>query len=87
MDPEAFSGQRTDPMRQPATSASFQQVLRDYLQENSASLLGTLRGYVLRMGLAAGTETQEVVLEIFQESIVEALTSCGPSSVKVWTAP
>jgi RNA polymerase sigma factor (sigma-70 family) len=75
LDPEVFSGQRTDSMRQSAPFASFQQVLRDYLQENSASLLGTLRGYVLRMGLAAGAETQEVVLEIFQESIAEALTS------------
>ncbi|HLI08269.1 MAG TPA: sigma-70 family RNA polymerase sigma factor [Ktedonobacteraceae bacterium] len=77
MDPEAFAGQGTDPLRQQAPAASFQQVLHDYLQENSASLLGTLRGYVLRMGLAAGPATQEVVWEIFQESIAEALTASG----------
>ncbi len=75
LDPDMFTGQRTDPLREQTISGSFQQMLRDYLQENSASLLGTLRVYVLRMGLTAGTETREVVLEIFQESIVEALAS------------
>lgn len=77
MNPEAFSGQRTGPLGQPVAPANFHQVLRDYLQENSDSLLGTLRSYVLRMGLAVGAETQEIALEIFQESITEALASSG----------
>lgn len=58
---------------QAGASASAQKLLHDYLQENAASLLGTLRVYVLRMGLAVGADGREVALEIFQESVAEAL--------------
>lgn len=74
MNPEHFSGLRTGPADRSAIAASAQQLLSNYLQENTASLLGALRGYVLRMGLAAGPAVQEVALEIFQESVAEALT-------------
>jgi RNA polymerase sigma-70 factor (ECF subfamily) len=36
-------------------------------------LLGTLRLYVLRAGLASGEQVQAVALEILQETVVEAL--------------
>ncbi|HEY4384398.1 MAG TPA: sigma factor, partial [Ktedonobacteraceae bacterium] len=75
MNSEPFSGQRTSPRDQSTTPASTQMILYDYLQENTASLLGTVRGYVLRMGLATSAEVQDLALEIFQESIAEALTS------------
>ncbi|GHO78127.1 hypothetical protein KSD_58980 [Ktedonobacter sp. SOSP1-85] len=70
-----FARQKTGPIDQVETPAGAQKLLRDYLQENTASLLGTLRGYVLRMGLAVGAEVQEVALEIFQECVAEALAS------------
>ena len=58
-----------------ASAASYRQYLNEYLQEHSASLLGTLQSYVLRMGLAAGPMMREIAQEVFQESVVEALAS------------
>lgn len=60
-----------------APTTSSQQFLHAYLQEHSASLLGTLQIYVLRMGLAAGSMVSEITQEVFQESVVEALASIG----------
>lgn len=65
--------QRTGPASPAAAFASARKVLEDYLQGDTASLLGTLRSYVLRMGLASGVEVPEVALEVFQESAAEAL--------------
>ncbi|GHO50638.1 RNA polymerase sigma factor [Ktedonospora formicarum] len=75
MNPQHISRQRLGPTDQVEASASTQKLLRSYIEENTASLLGTLRVYVLRMGLASGKEIQEVALEIFQESVIEALAS------------
>lgn len=57
----------------PAAFASAEQVLRDFFQSNSTSLFSTLRTYVLRMGLAQGCQVQEIALELFQETVAEAL--------------
>jgi RNA polymerase sigma factor (sigma-70 family) len=72
LEPETFSRSGSNPTT-PATS--YRQFLDDYLQEHSASLLGTLQSYVLRMGLAAGPMMREIAQEVFQESVVEALAS------------
>lgn len=72
MEPETFSRSGSNPT---APAASYRRFLDDYLQEHSASLLGTLQSYVLRMGLAAGPMMREIVQEVFQESVVEALAS------------
>lgn len=53
--------------------AREQNRLREFLQKNSASLLGILRIYVQRMGLARGSQVPEMALEIFQETAGEAL--------------
>lgn len=48
-------------------------MLRTFLQINTASLPGTIRSYVQRMGLASGDSVPEVALEILQETTIEAL--------------
>jgi RNA polymerase sigma-70 factor (ECF subfamily) len=50
-----------------------QHLLREFLQANTAPLLGTIRSYVQRMGLASGDSVPEVALEILQETTIEAL--------------
>jgi RNA polymerase sigma factor (sigma-70 family) len=72
LESETFSRSESNPT---ASATSHQQYLNDYLQEHSASLLSTLQSYVLRMGLAAGPMMREIVQEVFQESVVEALAS------------
>jgi RNA polymerase sigma-70 factor (ECF subfamily) len=49
------------------------QQLLESIQEHAARLLGTLRLYVLRAGLAYGEQAQVVALELLQETVVEAL--------------
>ena len=44
-----------------------------FLEEESPALLGIIGSYVLRMGLASGEEIKPVALEIFQETVLEAL--------------
>ena len=55
-----------------ADAAKKQQLIA-FLAENTAPLLGTLRSYVQRMGLAGGAEVPAVALEVLQEAVVEAL--------------
>ncbi len=55
------------------TSAS-KQLLLEFLAEHTASLLGTLRVYVQRLGLATGEEGARVAMEVLQETAVEALS-------------
>lgn len=43
------------------------------IEEQTATLLGTLRLYVLRSGVASGPEVPAVALELLQETVVEAL--------------
>ncbi len=47
--------------------------LVEFITDNVASLLGILRSYVLRMGLARGEEVATVAVEVLQEVVVEAL--------------
>jgi RNA polymerase sigma-70 factor (ECF subfamily) len=56
-----------------AVEAAKKQQLIVFLTENTAPLLGTLRSYVQRMGLARGEEVPTVALEVLQEAVVEAL--------------
>lgn len=47
--------------------------LIDFIADNVASLLGIIRSYVMRMGLARGEEVSTVALEVLQEVVLEAL--------------
>ena len=49
------------------------QLLMAFLMHNTEPLLGTLRSYVQRMGLARGEEVKAVALDVLQEVVVEAL--------------
>ena len=58
------------------TSTAASQAKRQlmaFLTNHSAEFLGTVRSYVLRMGLAQGQAVPDVALEVFQEVAVEAL--------------
>lgn len=55
-----------------AYSVSKQRLL-EWIQDHTAALLGTLRLYVLRSGLAPGEQISAVALEVLQDTIVEAL--------------
>jgi RNA polymerase sigma factor (sigma-70 family) len=48
--------------------------LRSFLQENTPLLLGIVRAYVVRAGLARGEAVQLVALEVLQEAVLEALS-------------
>jgi RNA polymerase sigma-70 factor (ECF subfamily) len=58
---------------QQTRATTEQERMREFLQENSASILGVLRVYVQRMGLAHGSQVPEMALEIFQETASEVL--------------
>lgn len=73
MDSMSFSRQKTRQENEPAAFTRAQQELRDFLQHNNTSLLSTLHLYVQRMNLARGSQVQEIALEIFQETVTEAL--------------
>lgn len=58
------------------TSSAVSQAKRQlsaFLTDNTAPLLGTIRSYVQRMGLAQGEAVAAVALEVLQEVAVEAL--------------
>jgi len=55
----------------PASQAKRQ--LMAFLTNHSAEFLGTIRSYVLRMGLAQGQAVPDMALDVFQEVAVEAL--------------
>lgn len=59
--------------RTPTASAYNKQRLVDFLANNVATLLGILRSYVQRMGLARGEEVAAVAVEVLQEVVIEAL--------------
>jgi RNA polymerase sigma factor (sigma-70 family) len=48
--------------------------LIEFIADNVASLLGIIRSYVTRMGLAHGEEVSAVALEVLQEVVLEALS-------------
>lgn len=73
MDSPSFSRDKTGQENKQAGFAYEQDLLREFLQKNSASVLGVLHIYVQRMGLAWGSQVSEIALEIFQETASEAL--------------
>lgn len=48
--------------------------LLTFLQDNTAALLGVIRAYVARFGLAQGADVSPAAHDVFQEVVVEALT-------------
>src|SRR5215469_2858429 len=48
-------------------------MIAEYIADNSSSLLGIIRSYVKRMGLASGEEVAAVALEVLQQVVLEAL--------------
>ncbi|MGZ3611419.1 MAG: RNA polymerase sigma factor [Ktedonobacteraceae bacterium] len=57
------------------TSVDFDNTqLIDFIADNVASLLGIIRSYVMRMGLAHSDEVPAVALEVLQEVVLEALS-------------
>ena len=57
----------------PAVTASDNTKIIEFITDNVASLLGIIRSYVKRMGLASGAEVPTVALEVLQEVVLEAL--------------
>ena len=62
---------RSVTLNTPVNSANTK--LIDFIADNVASLLGIIRSYVMRMGLAHGEEVPAVALEVLQEVVLEAL--------------
>ena len=48
-------------------------IVSDYIRENAAILVRTLRVFVLKAGLAKGEAVREIADEVLQETTVEAL--------------
>lgn len=44
-----------------------------FISDHTAPLYGTIRSYVVRLGLVSGTDVQGIALEVMQEVVVEAL--------------
>lgn len=57
----------------PTAIASSKQQLAEFLAENAAAVLGTLRSYVWRMGLARSEDVAATAMEVLQEVVIEAL--------------
>jgi RNA polymerase sigma-70 factor (ECF subfamily) len=59
------------------TEADTRALLQEFIAAESQALLGTLRVYVLRAGLACGQSAESVAIELLDEVTVEALASAG----------
>ncbi len=70
---ESETARHKDQLALIAVDDAKKQQLITFLTENTAPLLGTLRSYVQRMGLARGDDVPTVALEVLQEAVVEAL--------------
>jgi RNA polymerase sigma-70 factor (ECF subfamily) len=57
----------------PNTVVQAKRQLLEFLTYNTGPLLGTLRSYVQRMGLAQGEAVPATALEVLQETVIEAL--------------
>lgn len=68
-----YPGHMTLPYRPEPSQTTGKSQLLACLQEHTATLLGTLRLYVSRSGVASGAEVPVVALELLQETVVEAL--------------
>ena len=64
---------RSVTFKTPAVTASGNMRLVEFITDNVASLLGILRSYVKRMGLASGEEVPAAAAEVLQEVVLEAL--------------
>ena len=64
---------RSVTFKTPTVTASDTTKIIECITENLASLLGILRSYVKRMGLASGEEVPAVAIEVLQEVVLEAL--------------
>src|SRR6266704_2949305 len=64
---------RSVTFKTPSVTASDNTRLVEFITDNVASLLGILRSYVKRMGLARGEEVSAVAVEVLQEVVLEAL--------------
>jgi RNA polymerase sigma factor (sigma-70 family) len=54
--------------------AAKKHCLLTFISDHSIPLYGTIRSYVVRLGLVSGTDVQGVALEVMQEVVVEALS-------------
>lgn len=68
-----YPGYVTLPCRPEQSQSTGKHQLLACIQEHTATLLGTLRLYVSRSGVASGGEVPAVALELLQETVVEAL--------------
>ncbi len=58
----------------PATQTEqTQHYLRQFLQENAPLLLGIIRSYIVRMGMAQGPTVQPLATEVLHDAALEAL--------------
>ena len=64
---------RSVTFKTPTVAASDNIWLVEFITDNVASLLGIIRSYVQRMGLARGEEVSAVAIEVLQEVVLEAL--------------
>lgn len=64
---------RSVTLKTPAATVSDNMRLVEFITDNVASLLGILRSYVQRMGLARGEEVSAMAVEVLQEVVIEAL--------------
>jgi RNA polymerase sigma factor (sigma-70 family) len=62
---------RSVTLNTPANSDNTKMI--EFIADNVASLIGIIRSYVMRMGLARGEEVPAVALEVLQEVVLEAL--------------
>src|SRR5207249_8567773 len=64
---------RSVTFKTPTVTASDNTKIIECITDNVASLLGILRSYVKRMGLASGEEVPAAAVEVLQEVVLEAL--------------
>jgi RNA polymerase sigma factor (sigma-70 family) len=64
---------RSVTFKTPTVTASDNTKIIECITDNVASLLGILRSYVKRMGLASGEDVSAVAIEVLQEVVLEAL--------------
>lgn len=54
--------------------AARKHLLLTFIADHTTPLYGTIRSYVIRLGLVSGTDIQDTALEVMQEVVVEALS-------------
>src|SRR5438094_3454337 len=64
---------RSVTFKTPINTASNNTKIIEFINDNVASLLGIIRSYVKRMGLASGEDVPAVAVEVLQEVVLEAL--------------